>query len=84
MQTHLWNEGFDLLLYGMGTVFVFLTLLVLATTLMSKIVTRFFPEAPIVLPEPAVMNAHAESVDSRTLAIIKSAIQVHRAKQGKA
>lgn len=40
MNNELLNQGVMLMLVGMGTVFVFLTTLVIATTLMSKIVMR--------------------------------------------
>lgn len=43
IQSNIIDQGFDLLLYGMGTVFVFLTILVLATGLMSTLVNRFAP-----------------------------------------
>lgn len=37
----LMSEGLTLMLTGMGFVFVFLTVLVLVTTLMSWIITRY-------------------------------------------
>ena len=37
------NAGVELMLVGMGTVFFFLTLLVAATRLMSKILSRIAP-----------------------------------------
>ena len=40
METNLLARGFELMLVGMGTVFVFLTALVMATTLMSWLVAR--------------------------------------------
>lgn len=40
MTGSLFAQGLQLMLVGMGTVFVFLTALVFATTLMSRIVTR--------------------------------------------
>lgn len=39
----LFNQGITLMLAGMGTVFVFLTVLVFAMTLMSSIVSRLQP-----------------------------------------
>ncbi len=45
------NNGLILLVIGMGTVFLFLTLLVFTTKFMSSIITRYFPEK--VSPAPA-------------------------------
>jgi oxaloacetate decarboxylase gamma subunit len=38
MDAALLRQGLDLMLVGMGTVFVFLTLLVLATSMMSRLI----------------------------------------------
>ena len=39
--SNLMTEGLNLMLVGMGFVFVFLTLLVIITTFMSKIITSY-------------------------------------------
>ncbi len=63
-------QGFTLALYGMGTVFFFLTLLVLVTSAMSSIVQRF---------EPVVTIPAAESTsDTRKMAAIATAIHQYR------
>ena len=41
MQNELVREGFALMLAGMGTVFVFLTVLVIAMTMMSRLILRY-------------------------------------------
>ena len=46
MQTDLIGQGLELMLYGMGTVVVFLTLLVFTTSGMSLLVRRFIPAHP--------------------------------------
>lgn len=66
------SEGINLALYGMGTVFVFLTMLVFATMAMSWLVQRFSP-----LPGPAT----GSSRDAKKLAAITAAIHAHRSKQ---
>ena len=43
MESSLLNQGLELMLVGMGTVFVFLTLLVLATAAMSTLIARLAP-----------------------------------------
>ena len=64
------SEGLNLALYGMGTVFVFLTLLVLATMLMSWLVAQQETAAVMALP--------TDSADARTIAAISAAIHRHR------
>lgn len=76
------SEGTSLMLFGMGFVFLFLTLLVLVTGMMSSIITRFFQEplsanAPRSVPKRA---AHP-SEDTELVAAITAAIQMHRNKK---
>lgn len=83
MQETLIQQGTNLMLFGMGSVFVFLTLLVLATTLMSKFVQAVFPEAPVETKPAAVPNTAPASVDARVLEVIKQAVKQHRDKRGR-
>ena len=76
MQQDIMQQGVDLMLFGMGTVFVFLTVLVGAMIVMSIIVQRFFPDAPE--PQAVVSTAPAGVTDPKLLAIIKAAIDKHR------
>ena len=46
METELFDQGLTLMLAGMGTVFAFLTTLVIAMTLMSNILLRFQRQTP--------------------------------------
>lgn len=52
MDTSLLMQGVELMLVGMGTVFVFLTVLVGATTLMSTLVMRYQPSTVEATDEP--------------------------------
>ena len=71
------EQGVDLMLYGMGTVFVFLTLLVIITALMSAVVQRWLPD-----DEMDVSSSKAESnVDVRIVAIIEAALAKHRCRR---
>jgi oxaloacetate decarboxylase gamma subunit len=63
------NEGLTLMLVGMGTVFAFLTVLVGAMSLMSRLAMRFQPDA---LPPG---DADEE------IAAITAAIAAHRRKR---
>ena len=67
MQATLMNQGVTLMLVGMGTVFVFLTLLVVMMSLMAQVVKRLTPAAE-------------EDVSNEEVAAITAAISVHRTK----
>ncbi len=68
MQATLIEQGVTLMLVGMGTVFVFLTALVIAMTLMAAIVRRLTP-------------VPAATVTDEEVAAITAAIARHRNKQ---
>lgn len=85
MQSSLFQQGADLMLFGMGTVFVFLTLLVICVTLMSKIIAKFFVEQEVVIETSAANPAKSSvmppvAVEPAILAVIQDAIHQHRAK----
>ena len=74
------QQGLDLMTFGMGTVFVFLAILVVATKLMSRTISRFFPESEE--PEPAVVPVSTNSpVDARTMKVIQAALDLHRGRK---
>ncbi len=74
------QQGLDITLFGMGIVFTFLLVLVICTTVMSRLITRFFPEAePVVAP--AANTAAGAAGDERLKKIIKAAIEQHRNKR---
>jgi len=77
MDSLLISQGLDLLLYGMGTVFTFLTLLVGLTALMSRTVVRFSREESLdIQAEP--QQKHSATVDKRIVIVIQAAIDQHR------
>jgi oxaloacetate decarboxylase gamma subunit len=72
------SQGLELMLFGMGTVIVFLTLLVIVTSVMSALVRRYAPT-----PEPAGADATATpaSADATLLAVISAAIHKYRSRR---
>lgn len=80
MQGTLMQQGFELLLFGMGTVFVFLGLLVVATTAMSSLVQRFVGPDPVAVP-PGRVRPAAAADDPQLIAVISAAIVKHRARR---
>lgn len=80
-DTQLMTEGLALMSLGMGVVFVFLTVLVMVTTLMSKIIERFFPEpTAAVSAQPTAQAAAGAAGDDDDLMVVISAA-VHRYRQ---
>ncbi|ERS81803.1 MULTISPECIES: OadG family protein [unclassified Halomonas] len=72
------EEGLSLMALGMGFVFVFLTLLVIVTTLMSKVIGRFFPE-PVAPATPARgRGAAAPRQDDDVMVAISAAVHRYR------
>jgi oxaloacetate decarboxylase gamma subunit len=67
MESSLLNQGLGLMLVGMGTVFVFLTLLVIAMSAMGGIVRRLSPQV-------------AEGPSDDEVAAITAAVVAHRNK----
>ncbi|MBO9496012.1 OadG family protein [Thalassotalea sp. G20_0] len=81
------SEGSSLMLFGMGFVFLFLTLLVLVTSLMSTIIDRYFQEPlPSAVANPIPVNSQPSSSDDQgeLVAAISAAIQMHRTKKAQA
>lgn len=75
------EQGVELMLFGMGTVVTFLTLLIIVTSIMSWVLGRYFPEevqVPIIstgqIP-PAVGVGHNHVPP---IAVIAAAIHQHR------
>ena len=68
MQATLINQGVTLMLVGMGTVFVFLTLLVVMMSVTAQLIRRLTPAAE-------------DSASDEEVAAITAAITQHRNKQ---
>lgn len=77
MQSDILNESLQLLIYGMGTVFIFLYVLVLATSGMSWVVARFAPE-PEPLKPAKRPSQPSRAVHPDVLKAIGLAVQEHR------
>lgn len=79
-------QGMELLVYGMGTVVVFLTVLVYATRAMSSLVLRYAPEPAVeTRPRRTIQTADAQPSATTTdqptpaqLAAITAALHLHR------
>lgn len=76
MQSDIVAQGLELMLYGMGSVVVFLALLVVCTTVMSTTVNRLFPEQ-LPVRRASRKTAPVEQ-DEELVAVISAAVHQHR------
>lgn len=79
MTESLIDQGLELLVFGMGTVLVFLTVLVIAMVVMSTVLRRYFPE----LEEPVSSGTTASNSvdDPELLAVISAAVHRYRSRK---
>ena len=68
------------MLMGMGTVFVFLTILVFVTSFMSWLIQKYFPEASSEVLQTAASSLSSGKKNPALLVVISAAIQAHRSK----
>jgi oxaloacetate decarboxylase gamma subunit len=76
METNLVIEGLKFMTLGMGTVFVFLTIMIVLMNIMSAFIHKFFPE-----PKANLDNAtglEQTSTNKKVIAAITAAIAHHR------
>lgn len=78
IEQSLVSQGLELMVFGMGVVFVFLTVLVFITMTMSKLVNTFAPEPEVVAKPAAATGAGA---DPQLLKVLAAAVKEHRARQ---
>jgi oxaloacetate decarboxylase gamma subunit len=77
-MNEMFESGVELMLIGMGIVFLFLALLVVAINVMSSLITRFFPE-PLVVPPPIPsLAAKKQSIDQGVIAAISAAVHHYK------
>jgi oxaloacetate decarboxylase gamma subunit len=73
-MAELMSSGVELMIVGMGIVFLFLALLVVAINTMSSLIQRFFPEPP-----KGAKTVKIET-DKATVAAITAAVHQYRSK----
>ena len=70
------SSGIELMLIGMGMVYAFLAMLIVAINLMSRFVRRYFPDLPAQFPDQPVTGGD----DKAVIAAITAAIHQYRKK----
>lgn len=80
---NLLSEGLTLMVFGMGFVFVFLTLLVFVTKGMSSLANKFAPESAPAAPKrpaPQPAAAAAQGNQDEVIAVVSAAVHKYRSK----
>ena len=83
-MSELMSDAINLMIVGMGFVYVFLMVLVVTTSFMSKLVERFAPEKPDAL----IIKSSHDSIESapddlRLVAVISAALAKYRSQHQK-
>lgn len=73
MDNNLLGDAITLTIFGMGFVFLFLTLMVAVTNIMSLIVDKIQPTINV----PPLNSDPSNEIDDKTRAIIEAAIKMH-------
>ena len=77
IMTEQMSSGIELMFVGMGIVFLFLIMLVVAINIMSALVQRYFPDAPVTATA-ASMNSGG--IDKTLVAAITAAVHHYRSR----
>lgn len=72
-------DGVELMLVGMGIVFIFLAMLVLVINFVSGLIQRYLPEPTVV---PVSVRKSEGATEQQTVAAITAAVHQYRAKHG--
>lgn len=75
-------EGVELMLFGLGFVFLFLILLVVMIRVMSWVIERFAAKTPVSVSTSVAPQSASNEPSADVLAAIQSAIHQHRARRG--
>ncbi|HIP14397.1 MAG TPA: pyruvate carboxylase [Sulfurimonas autotrophica] len=78
MEANLMTEGVKFMFLGMGTVFVFLMIMIGAINIMSFIIHKFFPEPQAVTAKETVSVNTQQQDKKKIVAAITAAIAHHR------
>lgn len=57
----LWSDSIELMILGMGSVFIFLALLVIGVTIMSALINRLSPQSFHTIKNKPTPTSHIES-----------------------
>ena len=75
METNLVLEGVKFMVLGMGTVFVFLIIMIACMNIMSSVINKFFPEPQ---PSTGAQSSGTQGDQKKIVAAITAAIAHHR------
>lgn len=82
-MSELMSDAINLMVVGMGFVFVFLIILVFLTSFMSKMVTKYLPAPEPVAPKASKPKKPNASSDAQLLAVLSAAVAEFRSDQKK-
>jgi oxaloacetate decarboxylase gamma subunit len=73
-------EALKFMVLGMGIVYIFLLILILAIEAQAKIIAKYFPDEEVPNPQGASGSANSSGISKKTVAAIVGAITAHKSK----
>ena len=80
-MSELMNDGFNLMIFGMGTVFAFLTLLVFITATMSRLVNSLGGEEESDADKILPIAPTTTSVDPQLVKVLSVAVKEYKSRR---
>ena len=82
-MSELMSDAINLMIVGMGFVFIFLAVLVVLTSMMSKLINKYLPAPEPVVAKASKLKNQTASPDAQLLAVLSAAVAEYRSDQKK-
>jgi len=79
MEVNLITEALKFMVLGMGVVFIFLYIMILAVKAQARIIGKYFPDKPPVIPTPSPA-AKSDDEQARVAAVIAAVTEFRKNK----
>ena len=80
MEVNLITEALKFMVLGMGVVFIFLYIMILAVKAQAHIIGKYFPDKPPAVPAPSPVAHSSDDEQARVAAVIAAVTEFRKNK----
>jgi len=80
MEVNVIGEALKFMVLGMGVVFVFLYVMILAVKVQAYIIGKYFPDKPVTTPVSAAVAVATDDEQARVAAVIAAVTEFRKNK----